>query len=78
MAKHGGSKQDACSGIQHVAGELAAKVGCWVGCALLPLHKLASEQHIGGGAGPLTDCTGMLQSHSSILLPYLYSGWFVH
>ena len=30
MAKHGGNKQNACSGLQHAAGELAKKVGCWV------------------------------------------------
>ena len=30
MAKHGGSKQGACSGIQHVMKELAEKVVCWV------------------------------------------------
>ena len=41
-------------------------------------HILATEQHIGEGAGPLTDCMGMLQSHSSILLPCLYVGWLIH
>ena len=69
MAKHARSRQDACSGIQHASGEFAEKVVCWVDCVFLPFHKLASEQHISGGADPLTDCMGMLLSHSSILLP---------
>ncbi len=31
-------------------------------------NKLAAEQHISEGTCPLTDCTGMLQSDSPVLL----------